>query len=387
VKNEPSLLKSIIKTEESMKITRRTVTLGGLSTGFAAASGLSLTSPASAQSLSPTEARQIAEDAYIYGYSLITTDVTRVQMSNVPKVDAYKAPMGQFINVPKYPAADIRVISAPNADTLYSMSWLDLAEPQVFSHPDMGDRFYLFEVVDLWMSDSESSPSKRTAGGKAANYLFTPPDWKGEVPAGMKHIPMATRYMIILGRTYANGTEEDYKAVNALQAQLKVTPLSAWGKPYTPVAPAVDPNPGFHGALQIVAGTIGAESLGHDPSVHHSARDVLVCVDLLQGGFRNILQRRLHGRLELAHLEWPPGYDAELGHAGEQRRISRSRRSRAAHQLGHHVEIALSAHRGDDRGGLDRKDTDRCEQVHGDFCKGRDAAGRWLLVDHHVRNR
>jgi hypothetical protein len=31
--------------------------------------------------------------------------------------------------------------------------------------PDMGDRYYIFEVVDLWMSDSESSPSKRTAGG------------------------------------------------------------------------------------------------------------------------------------------------------------------------------------------------------------------------------
>ncbi len=162
--------------------------------------------PANAQSLSPTEARQIAEDAYVYGYSLITTEVTRVQMSNVPTVDAYKAPMGQFINVPKYPAADVRVISAPNADTLYSMSWLDLAEPQVFSHPDMGNRFYLFEITDLWMTDSESSPSKRTAGGKAASYLFTPPGWKDEVPAGMKHIPMATRYMIILGRTYADGT-------------------------------------------------------------------------------------------------------------------------------------------------------------------------------------
>jgi len=95
-----------------MKITRRAATFGGLTIGFAAASGLSLTPPARAQSLSPTEARQIAEDAYVYGYSLITTDVTRVQMSNVPKVDAYKAPMGQFINVPKYPAADVRVISA-----------------------------------------------------------------------------------------------------------------------------------------------------------------------------------------------------------------------------------------------------------------------------------
>jgi hypothetical protein len=37
----------------------------------------------------------------------------------------------------------------------------------------MGSRFYQLEVTDLWMSDSESSPSKRTADGKAANYLFT----------------------------------------------------------------------------------------------------------------------------------------------------------------------------------------------------------------------
>ena len=49
----------------------------------------------------------------------------------------------------------------------------------------------------------------------------------------MKHIPSATRYMVILGRTYADGTEQDYKAVNALQAQYKITPLSAWGKPFT----------------------------------------------------------------------------------------------------------------------------------------------------------
>jgi hypothetical protein len=194
--------------------------------------------------LSPAEAQQIATDAYVYGYSLITTEVTRVQMSNVPKVEGFTAPMGQFINVPKYPPPEVHLVSAPNADTLYSMTWLDLTEPQVFSHPDMGSRFYLFEITDLWMSDSESSPSKRTADGKAANYLFTGPGWKGTVPAGMKHFSIATRYMIILGRTYADGTEQDYKTVNALQAQLKVTPLSAWGKPYTPVAPPVNP-PGF----------------------------------------------------------------------------------------------------------------------------------------------
>ncbi|WP_424821530.1 DUF1254 domain-containing protein [Salinisphaera sp.] len=195
--------------------------------------------------LTADQARQIAEDAFIYGYSLITTDITRVQMSNVSEVKGLQAPAGQFINVPRYPPADFRGVSAPNADTLYSLSWVDLTEPQVFSHPDMGKRFYLFELTDLWMFDLANSPSTRTASGAAANYLLTGPGWHGTVPAGMTQIPFATRYMVILGRTFADGSDADYKKVNALQAQLKITPLSAWGKPYTPVAPAVDPNPGF----------------------------------------------------------------------------------------------------------------------------------------------
>ena len=228
-----------------MNVTRRQATTGGLSLIVAGAISVAMTLPSYAQSLSPAEARQIAEDAYIFGYSLITTEVTRVQMSNVPKAEELRAPMNQFFNIPRYPPADYRGVSAPNADTLYSIGWLDLAEPQVFSHPDMGNRFYLFEVVDLWMSDLESSPSRRTAGGEAANYLFTGPGWRGEVPAGMKHIPIATRYMVILGRTYADGSEQDYNIVNKLQAEYKITPLSAWGKSYTPVAPPVNPNPGF----------------------------------------------------------------------------------------------------------------------------------------------
>jgi hypothetical protein len=35
----------------------------------------------------------------------------------------------------------------------------------------------------------------------------------------MKQIKSATRYIVILARTYADGTEQDYKTVNALQAR------------------------------------------------------------------------------------------------------------------------------------------------------------------------
>ena len=73
-----------------------------------------------------SEAEQIALDAYVYGYSLITTEVTRVQMSNVAKIEGMHAPTGQFANIKRYPPADFRGVSAPNADTLYSVAWLDL---------------------------------------------------------------------------------------------------------------------------------------------------------------------------------------------------------------------------------------------------------------------
>ena len=89
----------------------------------------------------------------------------------------------------------------------------------------MGKRFYLFEMVDLWMTIAVvAGQSHRRRQG--ANYLFTGPGLKGEVPNGMTQIAFPTRYMVILGRTYADGTEEDYKAVNALQAKYTMTPLA-----------------------------------------------------------------------------------------------------------------------------------------------------------------
>jgi hypothetical protein len=228
-----------------METTRRSITAASL---LAAPMLVLRSGPALAQlsemPIARSEAEQIALDAYIYGYSLVTTEITRVQMSNVDKLAGLQAPTGQFLNVPHYPPASYRGVSAPNADTLYSIAWLDLTEPQVFSHPDMGSRFYLFEMTDLWMTDF-NSPGIRTAAGNAATYLITGPSWTGTVPNGMQQIKAATRNIVILGRIYADGTDNDYTAVHALQAQLSIVPLSAFGKPFTYKAPPVNPKPGF----------------------------------------------------------------------------------------------------------------------------------------------
>ena len=77
-----------------MKSSRRSFVCAALASSVAVASCFALTLPATAQALSPEEAQQIATDAYVYGYSLITTEVTRVQMSNVPKVGEFSSPTG-----------------------------------------------------------------------------------------------------------------------------------------------------------------------------------------------------------------------------------------------------------------------------------------------------
>ena len=51
------------------------------------------------------EAIEIATDAYVYGYSLVTTDVTRIQMSNVTAVEGLRAPANRAARTDEPPAA------------------------------------------------------------------------------------------------------------------------------------------------------------------------------------------------------------------------------------------------------------------------------------------
>lgn len=191
--------------------------------------------------LTDKEALQIGTEAYIYGYPLLTMEMTRRVMTNAAEPKGNHAPMGQFYNSRTYPDAAFRDVTAPNADTLYSTAWLDLSkEPYVLSLPDEDGRFYLMPMLDAWTNVFEV-PGTRTTGTKAQTYAITGPTWKGELPEGVKELKSPTSMVWILGRTYCTGTPEDYKAVHALQAKYKLVPLSAHGKDYTPPRGKVDP--------------------------------------------------------------------------------------------------------------------------------------------------
>jgi hypothetical protein len=191
--------------------------------------------------LSAHEAFDIATEAYIFGYPLVTMDLTRRAMTNVPFPQGLRAPMGQFARTRMYPLASNHDMTVPNADMLYTILWLDVSqEPWVVSLPDTHGRYDLFPMLDGW-STVFAAPGQRTTGTGAQRWVITGPGWKGKVPSGLKVCKSPTSMVWMLGRIYCSGTPEDYVAVHKLQDQCSAVPLSAYGKPYTPPPGQVDP--------------------------------------------------------------------------------------------------------------------------------------------------
>lgn len=178
------------------------------------------------------EALALATEAYVYAYPLVTMEMTRRVMTNVEKPEGTRAPMGQFVRMREYPSAKFRDVTAPNADTLYTTTWLDVSkEPWILSIPDMKGRYFLFPMLDGWTNVFQV-PGKRTTGTKAQKFAITGPGWTGTLPAGVTEYKSPTGMVWILGRIYSTGTPQDYKEVHALQDQVSVVPLSSYSKPF-----------------------------------------------------------------------------------------------------------------------------------------------------------
>jgi hypothetical protein len=195
-----------------------------------------------AQDAKELEALETAKDAYIYAYPLMTMEFTRRVSTNVASPEGTKAPMGQFAKLRQYPDASFNTVTAPNADTLYTITFFDVSkEPWVISIPDLKGRYALFPMLDGW-TDVFQVPGKRTTGTGPQKYAITGPGWSGTLPTGVTEYKSPTGMVWLLGRIYCTGTPDDYKTVHAIQDAMTVVPLSSFGKPYTPAPGTVDPS-------------------------------------------------------------------------------------------------------------------------------------------------
>lgn len=170
----------------------------------------------------------------MYSYPLVSVEVTRRQSTNVSRPDGRgAAPINQFANLAFLPEASFTGVVRPNVDTLYSSMFFDVStEPLVIDVPDMGKRYHLFPILDMW-TNVQASPGNRTLG-EVHGYQFaiTGPNWHGTLPSGMGEYRLPTESGWIIGRIQVNGPD-DILAVVAIQQQLSAMPLSTYGQPYT----------------------------------------------------------------------------------------------------------------------------------------------------------
>ena len=195
--------------------------------------------PVPVRATSAVEASKVAADAYIFGYPLVLMDVTRAVQTAVAKPDGLRAPTNTFAHVRAFPDAAVTDVVKPNADTLYSIAWLDLTEePMVLAVPDMGHRYYLMELLDAW-TNVVADPGTRTTGPAKKAFAIAGPEWHGKLPAELTEIRVPTNMAWLIGRTQTNGAS-DYTAVHEIQDQYVLTALSAFGRATAPAERPVD---------------------------------------------------------------------------------------------------------------------------------------------------
>jgi hypothetical protein len=133
----------------------------------------------------------------------------------------------------------------PNAATLISSAWLDLRrEPLVVHLPNAHGRYYWLEMLNAWTEVFATSSARTTDTTEVAMVLIGP-GWNGALPAGLPTIRAPTNMAWIIACRQTRGFADD-GALYPIHDGPRLTPLSAWGRPYTPPAvvpvdPTVDP--------------------------------------------------------------------------------------------------------------------------------------------------
>jgi hypothetical protein len=179
--------------------------------------------------LKPGEAKQIAEEAYIFAYPMLENYKVMFAQAMYDKSGAYVAPFNVLFNKTTLEGPKDTIIVRPNNDTFYGGAWLDLsAQPQILKVPAITDgRYYSFQIIDMYTHNIDYIGSRKTGNG-AGIYMFVGPDWKGEVPKGInKVIQSEGNYLVALGRTQVFGPD-DVDMAQAVTNGYKLESLSQY---------------------------------------------------------------------------------------------------------------------------------------------------------------
>jgi hypothetical protein len=192
-------------------------------------------------SLSATEARAIAKEAFIYGFPMAANYATMYKQAIDTTSKDYRAPFNKLTNAKSVATPEDKFVVTPNSDTPYSYLWMDLrAEPLVVTVPKIEpSRYYTGQMIDLYTYNF-AYLGTRAFGNDGGVFLIAGPGWKGDKPAGVKDVIRSeTEFAYLLFRTQLFNMA-DLPKVNKIQSGYSAQPLSAFLKQPAPsAAPAV----------------------------------------------------------------------------------------------------------------------------------------------------
>jgi hypothetical protein len=161
----------------------------------------------------------LGAEAYIYGYPLVITDLTRAHAAQAG------GPENQLRRVRQFPGAGFKEVVRPNVDTLYTTAFIDMAQgPWVFEMAANDQRYEVMPFMDAW-TNVFASLGTRTTGTAGGQFLLVGPGWQGTAPEGMALLRAPTRTVWLIGRTQTNGVA-DYPLVHQLQDGLTLRRLA-----------------------------------------------------------------------------------------------------------------------------------------------------------------
>jgi len=190
----------------------------------------------------PSEARAIAKEAYLYGYPVVEMYKTLYTQAVDKGGVSFKAPFNHIGNTAQVFTPKDTTLATPNPDTPYSFVWMDLrSEPLVLTLPKIEDnRYYSVQLVDLY-THNFAYLGTRSTGNNGGHYMIAGPDWKGQQPVDVDRVVYSeSNLAYALYRTQLFD-EKDLNKVKQIQNGYKVQSLSSYVKQAAPAkAPKID---------------------------------------------------------------------------------------------------------------------------------------------------
>ncbi len=207
--------------------------------------------------------KELVEEAYVWGLPIVS----------MYRYYKFMRPNGEintlFHNRDLIPPGVLS--GGPNRDGLYSYGWFDLNdEPIVVSLPDFGERYFVWQITDMYATNFHNvgsylreGPNEKYRAGYT--FLMAGPDWEGEIPEGIELVRCPVNVVNVLYRIAFKNNDE-IQIVRDLQDNSLMLPLSEWntGKRESIVKPPTNPIPDYRDVLTFKPGVKGSDQRNID---------------------------------------------------------------------------------------------------------------------------